>query len=157
MTIQVHEYELRDGVEVCGYCGEVRDRERVAPRLCRGTRPVTQREKDLETRVQQLEAALHKINDIRNSLIGLQTFNWSEHAYPLVAALDAAGFEGMNFDAAFHYYGSLLDRAVKAEGALATARLDVWREVERIIDRSDVFEVIDALREAIEAAKETAK
>jgi len=38
--------------------------------------------------------ALGKINDIRNSIIGCQTVNWSEHIYPLVAALEGAGIEG---------------------------------------------------------------
>jgi hypothetical protein len=42
-----------------------------------------------------MRAALQKISEIRDSIIGLQKFNWSEHAYPLVAALDAAGFTGI--------------------------------------------------------------
>src|SRR5258708_275461 len=32
--------------------------------------------------------ALESINTIRNSIVSLQTLNWSEHVYPLVAALD---------------------------------------------------------------------
>lgn len=66
-----------------------------------------------------LDDALRKINEIRNSIIGLQTLNWSEHVYPLVAALDAAGYEGMGYPTAREYFGTLLERAVKAEEALA--------------------------------------
>jgi hypothetical protein len=62
--------------------------------------------------------ALEQINQIRNSIIGTQTMNWSEHIYPLVAALQDAGFEGMHYPEAREYYGTLVERAVKAEDAL---------------------------------------
>jgi hypothetical protein len=68
------------------------------------------------------DAALRKINGIRNSIIGLQALNWSEHVYPLVAALDEAGYEGMNYPEARANYGTLLERAVKAEDELAAMR-----------------------------------
>lgn len=68
-----------------------------------------------------LAEALTKINDIRNSIIGLQTMNWSEHIYPLVAALNAAGFEGMSYPEARENYGTMLERTNAAEAALATA------------------------------------
>jgi hypothetical protein len=80
---------------------------------------------ELETRATALsrdaamDEALRKINEIRNSIVGLNTLNWSEHVYPLVAALDAAGYEGMEYPEARKYYGTLLERAVKAEDALA--------------------------------------
>jgi hypothetical protein len=66
--------------------------------------------------------ALLAINDIRNSIIALQTVNWSEHVYPLVAALDAAGYEGMEYPEARKYYGSMLERAAKAEDELAALK-----------------------------------
>lgn len=66
-------------------------------------------------RCRELEAALDKINEIRNSIIGLQTINWSAHIYPLVAALEAAGIKGMGYDAARPHYATLLERAVSAE------------------------------------------
>jgi hypothetical protein len=50
---------------------------------------------ELEERVKKAQSALAKINEIRNSIIGLQTINWSEHVYPLVAALNEAGVDGM--------------------------------------------------------------
>ncbi len=60
-------------------------------------------------------AALERINQIRNSIIGTQTLNWSEHVYPLVTALHDAGFEGMSYPEGREYYGTLVERAVKAE------------------------------------------
>lgn len=66
-------------------------------------------------RARELEAALLKINEIRNCIIGTQALNWSAHVYPLVAALDEAGIEGMGYDAAQPHYSTLLERAVQAE------------------------------------------
>lgn len=63
--------------------------------------------------------ALAKINDIRNSIVAFQTVNWSEHIYPLVAALNKAGFKGMPFAEAWENFGTLLERANKAESQLA--------------------------------------
>jgi hypothetical protein len=60
-------------------------------------------------------AALDKINTIRNSIIGLQTIDWSEHIYPLVAALGEAGFEGLDYDEARANFGTMLERTVAAE------------------------------------------
>lgn len=63
--------------------------------------------------------ALGKINTIRDSIIGLQTMDWSEHVYPLVAALDAAGLEGMDYPEARENFGTTLERAVAAEDRIA--------------------------------------
>jgi hypothetical protein len=71
----------------------------------------------LERQRDELAEALAKINEIRNSIIGLQTINWSEHIYPLVAALNDAGFEGMPYDEARGKFGTMLERTVKAETA----------------------------------------
>ncbi|WP_375782860.1 hypothetical protein ACE10Z_23385 [Bradyrhizobium sp. Pha-3] len=68
--------------------------------------------------VTELQSALEKINQIRNSIIGTQTLNWSEHVYPLVAALADVGIEGMSYPEGRKYYGTLVERAVKAEDAL---------------------------------------
>jgi hypothetical protein len=75
-------------------------------------------EADSAEQVSEREA-LAKINEIRNSIIGLQKLNWSEHVYPLVAALDAAGYEGMPYPEARKNFGTLLERAVAAEHKLA--------------------------------------
>jgi hypothetical protein len=68
-----------------------------------------------EAEVERLRAALTKINGIRNSIVGVQGFNFSEHAYPLVAALNAAGFKGMPYPEARENVGTLIERATKAE------------------------------------------
>lgn len=62
-----------------------------------------------------LVGALIKINDIRNSIIGCQTVNWSEHIYPLVAALEEAGFEGAGYPASRANVGTMLERTLAAE------------------------------------------
>lgn len=51
-------------------------------------------------RIKALEAALAKIDAIRNSIIGHQSIGWSEHIYPLVAALEEGGFKGQGYDEA---------------------------------------------------------
>lgn len=78
-----------------------------------------------------MREALTKINAIRNSIIGLQTMNWSEHIYPLVAALEAAGFEGMDYPEARENFGTMLERTSAAEDALTTLRADHAAEVAR--------------------------
>lgn len=64
-------------------------------------------------------AALAKIDAIRNSIIGCQTVNWSEHIYPLVAALKEAGFEGEPYEVARANVGTLLDRNTALEETIA--------------------------------------
>lgn len=79
-------------------------------------------------------AALDGINVIRNSIIGLQTLNWSEHVYPLVAALDSAGIEGMPYPAAREFFGTMLDRCNAAEDDAVR-----WREArKRLVSASFV-------------------
>lgn len=70
----------------------------------------------------QARAALATINVIRNSIIGSQSINWSEHIYPLVAALNAAGFPGESYPVARENFGTLAERAFAAEAELAQAR-----------------------------------
>ncbi len=55
---------------------------------------------DLLEAGQAMREALERINDVRNSLIGYQGFNFSMHAYPLVAALEAVGIKGMDYEEA---------------------------------------------------------
>mgnify|MGYP003424225697 CR=1 FL=1 len=68
-----------------------------------------------EAELATMKLALDKINAIRNSIIGFQKINWSEHVYPLVAALDAAGIKGMPYDEAREKAQTLLQRAEAAE------------------------------------------
>jgi hypothetical protein len=41
--------------------------------------------------------------------------NYSEHVYPLVAALDAVGMRGMPYSEALPKYGTMLERTLAAE------------------------------------------
>jgi len=66
----------------------------------------------------KLRAALSKLNEIRNSIVGVQGFNFSEHAYPMVAALNEAGFEGLPYPEAKANVGTLIERATLAEDAI---------------------------------------
>lgn len=72
--------------------------------------------------VERLKSALTKISGIRDSMIGCQKVNWSEHVYPLVAALDAAGFEGVSYEVARDQIGTLLERTNKAEAEVERLR-----------------------------------
>lgn len=54
------------------------------------------------------EAALAGIDKIRNSIVGLQNVNWSEHIYPLVALLDRAGYRGLPYPENKQNFGTLL-------------------------------------------------
>ncbi len=72
--------------------------------------------------VERQRQALAKIDEIRNSIIGHQAVNWSAHIYPLVAALDEAGFGGKGYDAAHDEALTQLDRIEKLEAELAEAK-----------------------------------
>lgn len=68
------------------------------------------------------DKALEKINAIRNSIVGYQGFNFSEHAYPLVAALEEAGIKGASYAGNRANLGTLLERNAALEANVA--RLD---------------------------------
>ncbi len=72
-------------------------------------RHLTRRVEEVERANVDLRAALTKINEIRNSIIGLQSINWSEHIYPLVAALNKAGFEGLGYPEARERFGTMIE------------------------------------------------
>lgn len=86
--------------------------------LCQRALASTAGRDELERR-QKAEAALVKINEIRNSIIGTQSLNWSEHIYPLVAALEAAGVRGKPYPEGKAYYGQLMERLSAAEARVA--------------------------------------
>jgi hypothetical protein len=67
--------------------------------------------------------ALEKINAIRNSIIGFQKVGWSDHVYPLVAALQEAGIEGAGYDVASANVQKELDIRLALEKD--KARLDI--------------------------------
>ena len=61
-------------------------------------------------RVERAERALTKISAIRDSIIGMQGFNFSEHAYPLVAALGEAGYQGAGYEISRANLGTLIEQ-----------------------------------------------
>lgn len=71
-------------------------------------------------------AALTKIDAIRNSIIGFQNVGWSDHIYPLVAALHEAGFEGQGYKEASTEIRTML--AAERQAEAAQAEIAVLRE-----------------------------
>jgi hypothetical protein len=51
-----------------------------------------------QAEIERLKTALSKIDAIRNSIIGYQTVGWSQHIYPLVSALEEAGYHGEGYE-----------------------------------------------------------
>lgn len=105
-----------------------------------------------ESEVARLRTALTKLNEIRNSIVGVQGFNFSEHAYPMVAALNEAGFEGLPYPEARANVGTLIERATKAEAELEALRA-------RCSDKAlpDPLDVLIAGMKPTEMAKSLAK
>ena len=92
----------------------------------------------LERMIESQRSALTKISAIRDSIVGMQGFNWSEHAYPLVAVLGEVGFPGAGYEIARENLGTLIEQVKQAEGtvtemreAAAALMLEVtrWREL----------------------------
>ncbi len=69
---------------------------------------------------------LVEISAIRDSIVGSQSVNWSEHIYPLVAALDKAGFKGAGYEISRKNYGTLIEHLSRAE-----AERDMLRDCEQ--------------------------
>lgn len=82
--------------------------------------------REFEAREARLRAALEKIDAIRNSIVGYQRVGFSEHVYPLVAALGEAGFEGESYEKCREDVGTALQQRDNAEAKLkiATEALD---------------------------------
>lgn len=68
------------------------------------------------------EQALDGINRIRNSIVGAQSLNWSEHIYPLVALLNRAGYVGEDYPEARRNVGTLIEFRDEALVLLRAAR-----------------------------------
>lgn len=88
--------------------------------------------------IARLRVALSKVNDIRNGIIGCQTINWSEHIYPLVAALEEAGIKGQEYPEARAYMGTTLERTVSAENAVIAKDVEIARLREALSVIADV-------------------
>jgi hypothetical protein len=70
---------------------------------------------DCIVNVYKLRTVLEKIHEIRNSIVGLQTVNWSEHIYPLVAALGEIGLNAEGYETSRPRFTTMLERTCAAE------------------------------------------
>ncbi len=70
---------------------------------------------DVIVNVYKLRTVLKKIHEIRNSIVGLATFNWSEHMYPLVAALGEIGLNAEGYEISRPRFTTMLERTLEAE------------------------------------------
>lgn len=52
---------------------------------------------DVGERLDELQASMGAINELRSNMVATQQAGWSNFCYPLVAILDAAGFD-LNYD-----------------------------------------------------------
>ena len=89
--------------------------------------PQAERDRDaFKSALANAHDALTKINAIRDSIVGSQTLNWSEHIYPLVAVLDRAGYVGVGYTASRANLGTLFEQndTLKAELAEARGRIE---------------------------------
>lgn len=83
----------------------------------------------------ELLNVLQKISDIRDGIIGAQAFNWSEHAYPLVAALSEVGFHGVGYDIARKNLGTLLAQLA----AVTEARDEACKMIQKLVDAQERY------------------
>jgi hypothetical protein len=113
------------------------------------------------------QEALEGINAIRNSIIGAQAWNWSEHGYPLVSLLNRAGYEGLPYPEAKKNIGALIDRASQAEerervlrGALKKNHAAIeYARSQELSGRHDWLDdqpILDALEDACAALRREA-
>lgn len=68
--------------------------ETIGPVEQRSIAECESRRVDWRARALKAAGALGEINEIRNTIIGTQTVNWSRDIYPLVRALEDAGLKG---------------------------------------------------------------
>jgi hypothetical protein len=94
--------------------------------LFRDVKVRLERAEKLEERVKDLESLGEKVNGVRNSIVGSQALNWSEHVYPLVATLDSAGFTGLPYPEAKARFQLLIDRVKELEES--EAELEAQRD-----------------------------
>lgn len=90
----------------------------------------------------RLAVALQKVSDIRDSIVGQQGFNFSEHAYPLVAVLDAAGFKGAGYEIARKSLGTLIeqrDAAEKGSDSLRARVAELEKERDSAVSSARAF------------------
>lgn len=103
--------------------------------------------------IEAKDAALKKISAIRDSIVGMQGFNFSEHAYPLVAVLDAAGYEGAGYEISRKNLGTLIEQIEAADARIAEleAALEAQERLYQtglLFTDADEIERVHAMRRA---------
>lgn len=94
-----------------------------------------------EAMVEKLTTLAEKVDVIRNSIVGMQGFNFSEHGYPLVAALEAAGFRGVGYEIARKNLGTLIEQRDAAIARAETLQADLTRvEMAHVVEMGKVAE-----------------
>jgi hypothetical protein len=99
-------------------------------------------ELEMEARM-KAERALDKISKIRDSIVGHQRVYFSEHVYPLVAALEEAGVHGVGYDAARPAVLTLHEQLKAAEEraeAAEAARVSAEKERDSRIEQTTASE-----------------
>ena len=97
---------------------------------------------ELRAEVAKLRAALRKVDAIRDSIVGTQTFNWSEHAYPLVAALNEAGYPGAGHEIASKNMGTLIEQIIAAEAEIVRLKRELQEAL--AMDADEALEIHNA-------------
>lgn len=109
----------------------------------------------------RLRGALMKISAIRDGIVGLQGFNFSEHAYPLVAVLGEAGFPGVGYEIASKNLGTLIEQRDRAEAELERVRpvyelvvswRKLWSAHESGVRTGDINGIVEEIIRAVDAA-----
>lgn len=81
-------------------CNESSDKGLIADSILDDAATIADLRRQVEERdatIGKLRAALDRINEIRNDIVGRQSLNWSLHIYPLVAALNDAGYVSADY------------------------------------------------------------
>ncbi len=108
---------------------------------------------DRSAEVEKYRKALDKINAIRNSIVGAQAVDWSEHIYPLVAALDEAGFKGQTYEEARSNVGMLIEQMEVLEKGILVAdqehpapwKVEADPEPTPYDENGDILEALDLI------------
>lgn len=108
------------------------------------------RESQGSEREAALVAALTKISAIRDSIVGMQGFNFSEHAYPLVAALSAVGFDGAGYEIARANLGTLIEQAMKADAERDEAQEREAEALRGFLEQNDRVRELTAVLRTVE-------
>jgi hypothetical protein len=146
-------YAMERVIEVAKLCAE-RDEARADAEYFKGYADGNGRAlNDAHTEIQQLTVALDRISAIRDSIISMQGFNWSEHAYPLVAALDEVGFHGAGHEIAPANLGTLIEQIKASEVEVERLRADLDGVRDKLAELED--DRIRALKRAFALTLDT--